>query len=185
MPREIIIRVNGSFFTVNKQIMMKTILLVRHAKSAWDDPSLSDFERTLTERGKSDAKMMAKRLKEKSIKIDLFISSSATRAKKTAKIFMKEFEKDPQKLKLFPSLYEASVKDFYDAAETPDDKDKTVVLFSHNPGITEFINSLNCSPVYNMPTCAVYAVAIKTDRWKEFREAEKEFLFFDYPKNEE
>jgi len=68
---------------------MKTLLLIRHAKSGWNDPSLSDFDRTLTERGKSDAKMMAKRVKEKSIEIDLFVSSPAKRAKKTAKIFMK------------------------------------------------------------------------------------------------
>ena len=95
--------------------MMKTLLLVRHAKSAWDDPSLSDFERILTDRGKSDAKMIAKRLEEKSIKIDSFVSSSAKRAKKTAKIFMQKFEKDSKKLQLLPSLYEASVKDFYDA----------------------------------------------------------------------
>jgi phosphohistidine phosphatase len=176
---------NHWFFTVNQQIMMKTLLLVRHAKSDWDDPSLSDFERTLTDRGNSDAKMMAKRLEEKSIKIDFFISSSAKRAKKTAKIFMQELEKDSKKLALLPSLYEASLKDFYDAVETLDDKNKNVALFSHNPGITEFVNSLDCSPIYNMPTCGVYAVTVKTKHWKDFRVAEKEFLFFDYPKNKE
>ena len=71
---------------------MKTLLIIRHAKSGWDDPSLSDFNRTLTERGKSDAVMMAKRIKNNSIKIDAFVSSPAKRAKKTAKIFMKEYE---------------------------------------------------------------------------------------------
>ena len=165
--------------------MMKTFLLIRHAKSAWDDRSLPDFERTLTERGKSDARMMAERLEEKSIQIDSFVSSSAKRARKTAKIFMKKLEKDSKKLELLPSLYEPSVKDFYDAVETFDDKNKTVALFSHNPGITEFVNSLDCSPVDDMPTCSVYAVTVKTKHWKDFRVAEKELLFFDYPKNEE
>ena len=164
---------------------MKTILCVRHAKSGWDDPSLSDIERKLTDRGKSDAKMMAKRLQERSIEIDAFVSSTAKRAKKTAKIFMKEFEKDKKKLQLTASLYEASVKDFYDVIESLDDKDKTVALFSHNPGITDFVNSLDCTPVYDMPTCSVFAVKAKTKNWKDFRAAEKEFLFFDYPKNEE
>jgi len=164
---------------------MKTILCVRHAKSGWDDPSLSDIERKLTHRGKSDAKLMAKRLQERSIEIDAFVSSTAKRAKKTAKIFMKEFEKDKKKLKLTASLYEASVKDFYDVIESLDDKDKTVALFSHNPGITDFVNSLDCTPVYDMPTCSVFAVKAKTKNWKDFRAAEKEFLFFDYPKNEE
>ena len=102
-----------------------------------------------------------------------------------AKLFMKELEQDSKKLALLPSLYEASVKDFYDAVETLDDKDKTVALFAHNPGITDFVNALDAAPVFNMPTCSVYAVRIKTKHWKDFRVAEKEFLFFDYPKNEE
>ncbi len=163
---------------------MKTLLLIRHAKSGWDDPSLSDFDRTLTERGKSDAKMMAERLKEKFGEIDLFVSSPAKRAKKTARFFMKEFEKDKEELLLIPSLYEGSVKDFYDTIENLKDKEKAVAVFAHNPGITEFVNSLDGSPVYNMPTCAVFALKIKTKYWSEFQKAQKEFLFFDYPKNE-
>ncbi len=163
---------------------MKTILLVRHAKSAWGNPSLSDFERALTDRGKTDAKMMAKRVEERAIKIDALISSSAKRAKKTAKIFMKELKIDKKNLQLKDSLYEASVKDFYGAAENLNDIDNTVALFSHNPGITEFINSLDCQPVYEMPTCAIYALRINTKYWKDFPEAKKEFLFFDYPKSQ-
>lgn len=163
---------------------MKTILLIRHAKSAWDNPSLSDFERKLTQQGKADAKMMAKRLMEKSIEIDSFVSSSAKRAKKTAKIFMKEFEADEKKLKLLPSLYEAPVINFYDAVENLDNKEETVALFSHNPGITHFANSLDCTPVYDMPTCSIYAIKVNIKHWKDFRLAEKIFLFFDYPKNE-
>jgi len=164
---------------------MKTLLIIRHAKSGWDDPSLSDFNRTLTERGKSDAAMMAKRIITNAIKIDAFASSPAKRAKKTAKIFMKEYKKNETDLLLIPSLYEPSVADFYDAVETLDDKNDIVAIFSHNPGITEFVNSLECSPIYNMPTCAIFGLKIKTKHWKEFTEAEKEFLFFDYPKNEE
>lgn len=162
---------------------MKTLLLIRHAKSNWNDPSRSDFDRTLTERGQSDAVMMAKRMISNSIKIDTFISSPAKRARKTARIFMKEYEKDKKDLLLIPSLYEAAVKDFYEVVENLDNKDNAIALFSHNPGITEFINSLECSPVYNMPSCAVFALKIKTDHWRDFNEVEKEFLFFDYPKN--
>jgi phosphohistidine phosphatase len=164
---------------------MKTLLIIRHAKSAWDDPSLSDFDRTLTGRGKSDAAMMAKKIINNSIKIDCFVSSPAKRAKKTAKIFMKEFENNEKDLLLIPSLYEASVIDFYNVVENLDDKGDTLALFSHNPGITEFVNSLECSPIYNMPTCSVFALKIETKHWKEFGHAEKEFLFFDYPKNVE
>jgi len=162
---------------------MKTLLLIRHAKSGWDDPSLADFDRNLTERGKSDAKMMAKRIKEQSIDIDSFVSSPAKRAKKTAKIFIKEFKKDEEEMLLTPDLYEGSVSDFYTTIENLEDIKNVVAVFAHNPGITEFINSLQCSPVYNMPTCAVFALKINTNDWKNFREADKQFLFFDYPKN--
>lgn len=163
---------------------MKTLLLVRHAKSGWENPSLSDFERTLTDRGKSDAKLMVKRIEEKDFKINALISSSAKRAKETAKIFLKELQIDKRNLQLLDSLYEASVKNFYDAVEGLNDEDKTVALFSHNPGITEFVNSLDCQQVYDMPTCAVFACKIETKHWKDFRHAKKEFLFFDSPKSE-
>ncbi len=164
---------------------MKTILCVRHAKSSWDDISISDSERKLTHRGKKDSKRIAERLRERSVDIDAFVSSTAKRAMKTAKLFMKVYDKDKKKLMLDPALYEASVRDFYDVIESLKDKYDTVALFSHNPGITDFVNSLDCAPVYEMPTCAVFAVKVKTTHWKYFRAAKKEFLFFDYPKNKQ
>lgn len=164
---------------------MKTLFIIRHAKSGWDDASVPDIDRTLTDRGKSDAAMMARRIKKNSIKIDAFVSSPAKRAKKTAEIFMKEINGNEKKLLIIPSLYEASVKDFYDAVENLNDKNDIVALFAHNPGITDFVNSLDSSRVYNMPTCAVFALKIKTKDWGNFSEAEKEFLLFDYPKNDE
>jgi phosphohistidine phosphatase len=164
---------------------MKTLLLVRHAKSGWENRSLSDFVRVLTDRGKSDAKLMAKRIEEKDIKIDALISSSAKRAKETAEIFLKELQIDKSNLQLLDFLYEASVKNFYHTVQGLNDEDKTVALFSHNPGITEFVNSLDCHPVYDMPTCAVFACKIELVHWRDFRDVKKEFLFFDYPKSDE
>ncbi len=162
---------------------MKTLFLIRHAKSSWDNITLPDIERPLNERGKYDAPLMAKRLKDKKIEIDAFVSSPAKRAKKTAEIFMDVLDGRGKKLALIPSLYEATTEKYYDAIENLKDKYDTVAVFAHNPGITDFINSLLCSPVYDMPTCAVYAVKIKTKSWKGFKVAYKEFLFFDYPKN--
>lgn len=164
---------------------MKTLLLIRHAKSSWDSTVTSDFERPLNERGKNDAPAMAKRLLDKKISIDTFVSSPAKRAKKTAETFMRKYKVAEEKLTLIPSLYEASVDNFYRAVEQLPDENSSVALFSHNPGITDFINSLQCSPVYNMPTCAIYALEIKTEHWRDFRIADKKFLFFDYPKNKD
>jgi phosphohistidine phosphatase len=161
---------------------MKTLLLIRHAKSSWDNAQLTDFERPLNERGKHDAPMMSKKIKDRKIEIDCFVSSPAKRAKKTATIFMDEYGIGEKHLVLVPSLYEASVRNFYEAVENINDKEETVALFSHNPGITDFVNTLTEESIDNLPTCGVFAVKIHTKKWKEFKNAEKEFLFFDYPK---
>lgn len=162
---------------------MKTLFLIRHAKSSWDNITLPDFERPLNERGKYDAPLMAKKLKDKKIEIDAFVSSPAKRAKKTAEIFINVLDAKEKNLVLAPSLYEATIEKYYDVVENLKEKNNAVALFAHNPGITDFINSLECTPVYDMPTCAVYAIKIKTKKWKDFKAASKEFLFFDYPKN--
>ena len=77
---------------------MKTLILVRHAKSDWGNPSLSDFDRPLNERGKRDAPIMAKRLLDKKIKIDQIIASPAKRAAKTAKYFAEAFDYKKDKI---------------------------------------------------------------------------------------
>lgn len=164
---------------------MKTLLLVRHAKSSWDNNLVSDFERTLNVRGKRDAPAMAQRINERKIDIDAFVSSPAKRAKKTAELFMKELKEKESKLILVPSLYEASVLDFYNAVENIKDKNKVVALFSHNPGITDFANKLTEEKLGDMPTCGIFAVQVDTKSWQDFQEAKKTFLFFDYPKNAE
>ena len=165
---------------------MKTLILVRHAKSSWDDMFMSDFDRPLNERGKTDAPKMGKRLANKDIKIDAFVSSPAKRAKKTAKAFIKEFKKDEGGIIYSSALYDASVKDFYDVVKDVDDKFESAALFSHNPGITAFANDLiKDVNIDNMPTCSVFAVEINSDNWKDFAKAKKEFLFFDFPKKED
>jgi len=89
------------FVILRKQISkLKTLLLIRHAKSSWDDPALSDYERPLNERGKKDAPAMAERLYERGIKIDAFITSPARRARKTAEVFAKRYKKEKDDLVL-------------------------------------------------------------------------------------
>jgi phosphohistidine phosphatase len=160
---------------------MKTLILVRHAKSSWDDITQKDIERPLNERGKKDAPEMAKRLKERDIKIDLFVTSPAKRAKKTAKLFAEEFKSED--VQMADDLYDPSMEDFTKTVKLlPDDKN-TIAIFSHNPGITQFANSLSNVKVDDLPTCAAFAVSSEGDSWKTFLDDEKKFLFFDYPKN--
>jgi phosphohistidine phosphatase len=162
---------------------MKTLILVRHAKSSWDVVGMDDFDRPLNERGKKDAPEMAKRLKEKRVAIDVLVSSPAKRALKTAKLFAEELSIDKKDIVIIEKLYEASVSAFLETVTAFKEQHNAVVLFSHNPGITEFANMLSNVRIDNMPTCGIFAVQSNTDKWAEFVKGEKSFLFFDYPKN--
>lgn len=162
---------------------MKTLLLVRHAKSDWGNPALEDFERPLNDRGKKDAPAMAKRLLEKKIIIDAILSSTAKRAAKTAKSFAEVYELKKSRVFFTNDLYMAGDAAFYTAIENAEDKFDTIALFSHNPGLTDFANQLTDARIDNIPTCGVFAIKVNTDTWKEFKSATKEFWFFDYPKS--
>ena len=161
---------------------MKTLLLVRHAKSSWDDPAMKDFDRPLNERGKNDAPVMAKRLLDKKIKIDAFVSSPAKRAKKTCKYFVEEYGRKKEEIILKDELYEAGEENFFSVIKSMDNNHESAAIFSHNPGITYFANILTDVRIDNMPTCSVFAVRLHTNKWADIRQAKKDFLFFDYPK---
>lgn len=163
---------------------MKTLYIIRHAKSSWADTSISDFDRPLNERGKKDAPAMAEKLLDKKLKIDAFISSPAKRAKKTCIEFCKIYEADKDNIILVNELYNAAANNFYEIIAGLDDKFKRVAIFSHNPGITDFVNSLIPSVnIDNMPTCAVFAVETYIQNWADFKTSTRKFLFLDYPKH--
>jgi phosphohistidine phosphatase len=162
---------------------MKTLLIVRHAKSSWDVIGLNDFDRSLNERGKKDAPTMAQRLLDKKIKIDSLVSSPAKRAKKTAEFFCAAYKKSKEDIIFISALYHASSKNFFDVIEQLSDDADSVAIFSHNPGITNFVNQLVTDvTIDNVPTCGIFAVQTDITKWKDFVKAKKELLFFDYPK---
>ena len=162
---------------------MKTLIVVRHAKSSWSESGISDFDRPLNERGKRDAPEMADRLQKELKKIDLFISSPAKRAKKTAQLFAEKFRYDEGKIVFFPELYLAGPRDFVAAITQTSPEVNSVIIFSHNPGITEFVNTLTDTRIDDMPTCAVFIATVNSDKWSDFEKADKEFQLFDYPKS--
>ncbi len=166
----------------NKNRLLKKLLIVRHAKS---DQSFfgNDFERPLNDRGKADAPEMAKRLKEKQIKLDALVASPAKRAKKTAEIFAETFGKPVDEIIFISALYHAQPEVFYEVISALPDNLNAVAIFSHNPGITYFVNSLNTKvQVDNMPTCAIFAIEADITQWAGFSKAKKECLFFEYPR---
>lgn len=166
---------------------MKTLYLIRHAKSSWDDPDLGDFERPLNKRGKKDAPNMAKRLKEKRITPDFMISSPATRAFDTCKEFARILDYDKDKIKTDKRLYHADEDQILtvirELKDRERDEEEVVLLFGHNPGLTEFANSLLNESIHNMPTCGIVKAQLKIDRWKDAAFGCGELEFFDFPKS--
>lgn len=162
---------------------MKTLILIRHAKSSWDAPGIHDSERPLNDRGKKDAPEMAKRLRKRGLNIDAFVSSPAERAFRTARYFAKEFDEKKDGILIEKALYGATPEAFAQVIASLKDRFEIVALFSHNPGITEYINTLCTVRTDNMPTCGIFAVQAAIDDWASFAKAEKNFLFYDYPKN--
>ena len=161
---------------------MKKLFIIRHAKS---DQSFwgNDFERPLNDRGKADAPVMAKRLMEKQANIDAWVASPARRAKKTAELFCETYSKTDKDIIYVSALYHAPPDIFYDVIKNLDESFNKVAIFSHNPGITYFVNSLIPDiQLNNMPTCSIFALQANISHWSEFMKAKKEFLFFDYPK---
>ena len=163
---------------------MKTLYIIRHAKSSWGDFTTTDFDRPLNDRGKKDAPEMARRLVKRHASIDIFVSSPAKRALTTCMIFCKEYGVATDSIVTVDALYHAPKEIFYNTISQIDNRFNSACIFSHNPGITDFINNLGTkTSLDNMPTCAVFAVSSDIDEWKMFGEAQKQFLFFDYPKS--
>lgn len=145
---------------------------------------MDDKDRPLNDRGNKDAPMMAKRLLKQKIDLDLFVSSTATRAFTTASYFANVYDVKAKHIIQEHNLYEAPGGAFYRVVTKLPDNAACVALFSHNPGITDFANSLTTTQIDDMPTCGIFAVKADIKSWSDFERADKEFWFFDYPKAE-
>ena len=166
---------------------MKTLYLIRHAKSSWDDPEQADHERPLNKRGKKDAPNMARRLKEKHVTPDVMITSTATRAHDTCRAFAKILDFDKDKIKTEKRLYHADeeqiLKVIRELKDRERDDEEVVLLFGHNPGLTEFANRLLDENIDNIPTCGIVKAQLKIKHWKEAQFGCGELEFFDFPKS--
>lgn len=161
---------------------MKTLILVRHAKSSWENKSASDFDRLLNERGKRDAPFMADILKKKKAKIDLILTSPAIRALTTAKIFAKELDIAEKEIVADKNIYEAGRKDLLKILLKTNDSFESLMLFGHNPGLTYLSNYLCNFETDNIPTCGIVCMQLDFDSWKYLGNKSCALEFFEYPK---
>jgi phosphohistidine phosphatase len=161
---------------------MKTIILIRHAKSSWDDNNISDFERPLNNRGKKDAPAMAKILKEKIRKPDVIISSPAERAFSTALAFSDAFGYPQEKIRKEIGIYNGGADKILDIIRSLPEEYSMALLFGHNPVITRLACHLGGVFIDNMPTASAAAIEFLDDSWEFIGDKSGKLLFFEYPK---
>ena len=164
---------------------MKTIVFIRHAKSSWKNPELTDIERPLNKRGKRNAPEMALRLKKIGIQPDLILSSTAVRSSMTATYFAEIIDYPVAAIQYRDSIYEASVEAVFKLIRSLSDAFESVLIFGHNPTFTSIANYFSESLISNVPTAGMFAVQFETNNWASVLECRANFLFFDFPKRTE
>lgn len=160
---------------------MKKIILIRHAKSAWDDPWLNDHDRPLAERGEKAAPLMGQKLVKKSIYPDIILSSTALRAKQTALLISKEIGYPINKIEFIEQLFHSSYATMMKYLHMQKDHDNIVFLVAHNPGMTDLVNYLGY-PLDNLPTAGIVGFKSEIDSWRSLKPENTSFWFYDYPK---
>jgi phosphohistidine phosphatase len=160
---------------------MKTLFLVRHAKSSRDDPSLPDRDRPLGDRGKQDAPMMGKRLAKRDVKPDLLVSSPALRALTTAQLIAEEVGYKRKDIVVDDRLYASSPDDLLAVIHALDKNLDRVMLVGHNPEFSDLAHRLS-SEIIDMPTSAVAEFHFDTKAWSDVGEVGPAKAVQDYPK---
>jgi len=162
--------------------MKRTLFLVRHAKSSWDDTALPDKERSLADRGKRDAPIMGKRLAKRQVRPDLILSSPARRAFSTAEIIAKELNYRAKDIVVDDRLYATDAETLLGVIGELSDKLKCVMLFGHNPEFTELAQRLSNESVL-MTTCVVAQLTFESTSWSSIGSTKPVEVLLDYPKN--
>lgn len=163
-------------------MFIKKLFLIRHSKSSWKHPGMSDHDRPLNKRGKYDAPFMAEKLYQLEIFPDLILSSTAVRTLEFANILADKLNYEKENIISLRELYLASDSEIIKTVRETDDKYKTVFLVAHNPGITYAVNNLSGSGIDNMPTSGIAGIEFKTDTWKEIKSGSGNLFLFEFPK---
>mgnify|MGYP005996801683 CR=1 FL=1 len=157
---------------------MKTLYLIRHAKSSWKDPDLSDHDRLLNKRGKRDAPEMGRRLLKRQTIPDTMISSTANRAYTTAQIIAKEIDFPVDEIIPSSDLFHADPNEILDTVHRISDAHQSAMIFGHNPGFTWAANKLA-----NLQIDSIVAISFSVDSWSDVGFGKGKLAFYDYPKN--
>jgi phosphohistidine phosphatase len=146
---------------------MKTLFLLRHAKSSWKDDNLEDFDRPLKKRGLGDAQLMGKLLRQREIGLDLVISSSAERARQTTQLVLMSAGLQVE-VRYDDRIYEAGMRRLLTLISRLDNQANSVMLVGHNPGFEELLKTLT-GEVHSMPTATLAGIEFDVDDWSQVK----------------
>tara|TARA_R110002167_G_scaffold6277_8_gene29103 strand:+ start:51900 stop:52394 length:495 start_codon:yes stop_codon:yes gene_type:complete len=164
---------------------MKTLYLLRHAKSSWAIPGQKDYDRPLNDRGLRDAPEMGMRMRERGHAVDLVVSSPAERALSTAHVICDELGLDPDDILQDRQIYIAGSAKLLQLISGFDESKQSALLVAHNPALTDLANELARASIDNIPTCGLVSIALPIEYWAEVLPGIGKVLDFDFPKNPE
>lgn len=162
----------------------KTLFVLRHAKSAWDDVNKSDFDRPLTFKGISDAAKLAGKQQNELKGIELVISSSANRTAHTATIFCSTAGVPLERIVLNNSFYETTVIEVLHIVRTISNDIKCAMLVGHNPTFTSLVNQFLSQSIDNLPTSGLVRLDFNAESWSEIQKGNLQSSWIDFPKNQ-
>ncbi|HRT67792.1 MAG TPA: histidine phosphatase family protein [Bacteroidota bacterium] len=161
---------------------MKTLTLIRHSKSSWEDEDTNDFNRRLTKRGERDAKFMSELLAKQIQKPDLLLTSPTLRAQRTAEYFADAFDIDDDNIINDQGIYDRGAKYIIQFLKNLNNDISSVVLIGHNPDITTLANYFTGEYFDNIPTTGIVAIEFDISTWNEIEDKPGKLLFYEIPK---
>lgn len=161
---------------------MKTLFILRHAKSSWENPDLSDFDRPLNSRGLDAARFIGALIYEKKLRPQLILSSPAKRTKQTA-VLVKEIAEIPRQVRFDERIYEASALTLFNLVSEMEESFESLLMIGHNPGLEGLVMTLT-GTIQTMPTAALAKVSLNIDRWSEISSHCGKLEFLIRPKEE-
>ncbi len=160
---------------------MKTLYLLRHAKSSWKDSTLADRDRPLNKRGLRNAPEMGQRLRRKCVQLDRIISSPALRALTTARLIAAEIGFLPEQIEQNDALYFTSFMAMLEVIRQTPEHINRLMLVGHNPDMTSLLHLLAPCDIEDMPTCAIATLQFEVD-WLDLKPKQTTLVDYDYSK---
>lgn len=161
---------------------MKTLYLMRHAKSSWKHAELNDLDRPLLEKGLKRTRLIIEHLQKKNTVIEFVITSHAIRASETARLMAHAFNVEDHNFRVEKGVYMADASSLMDQFFDLPHKVSNVLMVGHNPSITSFANTFLKDKIDYLPTSGVIAIGFYTDKWEDLPLADYKTEFMVFPK---